>query len=242
MLQVAINARSSAIVMTHTGAPWQVVRLPIQEQVAWARVVLGNLADYAYRIVTDWEMLRVRPGFFMVLVANDGSPQLAPSDFIWMLASSGGHRAYPEKLVPEDPDLLAHLRRHGDLINADLVPRPQASPPVVWAQQFVSHLTATIADELGRLGNSKWFTFDEVSLHGANTVIMRYTWHLCNGDKKYGFDIDLAGVREHRLRALGDPRARSAAETIATIPFDQPEFRAPTEVDGVTWIRFGAPE
>ncbi|MDZ7917433.1 MAG: hypothetical protein U5O16_37355 [Rhodococcus sp. (in: high G+C Gram-positive bacteria)] len=241
LVRVAINARSNAV-MAAAGVPRKSVRLPVEEQIAWARVVLGDLADYAYRIVTDWELLRVRPAFFMVLVADDGSPQLAPSDFTWILASSGGRRAYPEKLVPEDRSLLAHLRRYGDLVDADLVPRPRASLPEVWAQQFVSHLTAAVADELGRMGNSQWFTFGEVSLHGANQVIVRYTWHLAEGDKEYGFDIDLAGVREQRLQALDDPRASSAGGTIGLLPFDQPVFRAPTVIDGVTWIRFGASE
>lgn len=155
---------------------------------------------------------------------------------------SGGRRAYPEKLIPDDPELLAHLRRHGDLIPADLVPHPQGASPQVWAHQFVSHLTAILADELGRMGNGRWFTFDEISLHGHSTVIVRYTWHLAAGDKAYGFDIDLAGVRAQRLRLFDDPRARTAATSIGSLPFDQPVFRAPEVIDGVTWVRFGTPE
>lgn len=115
------------------------------------RVVLGELADYAYRIVTDMGTLRDRPGSFIVLVDQHGSPQLAPSDFAWRTVG-GGRRAYPEKVVPEDPDLLRHLRRNGDLIDADRIAHPRASSPAVWAQEFVSHLTATIADELGASG------------------------------------------------------------------------------------------
>ncbi|MCW3472277.1 hypothetical protein OMK68_22050 [Rhodococcus pyridinivorans] len=34
------------------------------------------------------------------------------------MLSSGGRRAYPEKLIPDDPQLPAYLRRHGDLIPA----------------------------------------------------------------------------------------------------------------------------
>ncbi|MGW6374816.1 hypothetical protein ACWFRB_01970 [Rhodococcus sp. NPDC055112] len=240
MVQVAINAQPD--VKTHDGAPPPPVELPLREQIAWVRVVLGDLADYAYRIVTDTGMLRVRPAFFMVLVGIDGSPRLAPSDFEWRLAGSGGRRAYPEKLIPEDPDLLKYLRTNGDLVDAELVPRPQAEPPKVWAQQFISHLTATIADWLGRVGESRWFTFEEISLHGADRVIVRYTWHLIEGDKDYGFDIDLAGVRAHRLQAFDDPRARTAARSIGSMPFNQPVFREPTMIDGVTWIRFGASE
>lgn len=240
MIRVAVGARPSAVATASSSGPPRAVELPLREQIGWVRVVLGDLADHAYRIVND--MLRVRPGFFMVLVDGDGSARLAPSDFKWNLASSSGRRAYPEKLVPENPELLAHLRRHGDLVNADLVPRPQAFPPEVWAQQFVSHLTATIADRLGRMGESRWFTFDEVSLHGANRVIVRYTWHLVAGDKAFGFDIDLEGVRERRLRDFDDPRASSVAGSIGALPFSQPVFGAPTVIDGVTWVRFGGSE
>lgn len=242
MIRVAVGARPSTAATARNGGPPRAVELPLREQIAWVRVVLGDLADHAYRIVTDVGMFRVRPGFFMVLVDSDGSAGLAPTDFTWILASSGGRRAYPEKLVPENPELLAHLRRHGDLVNADLVPRPQVSPPEVWAQQFLSHLTATIADRLGRMGESRWFTFDEVSLHGANRVIVRYTWNLVVGDKAYGFDIDLEGVREQRLRYFDDPRASSVAASIGALPFSQPVFGAPTVIDGVTWIRFGSSE
>ncbi|WP_072690966.1 hypothetical protein [Rhodococcus marinonascens] len=240
MVRVAIIARPD--VATRTIAPPPPVELPLREQIAWVRVVLGDLADYAYRIVTDMGTLRVRPAFFMVLVDGGGSPRLAPSDFKWLLASSGGRRAYPEKVVPEDPALLGHLRTKGDLIPAQLIPHPHAAPPEVWAQQFISHLTATIADRLGRMGNSRWFTFEEISLQGADRVIVRYTWHLVEGDKAYAFDIDLAGVRAYRLHKFDDPRASTAAHRIGSTPFNQPRFREPTVIDGVTWIRFGASE
>ncbi|WP_420880801.1 hypothetical protein [Rhodococcus sp. (in: high G+C Gram-positive bacteria)] len=218
------------------------VELSRREEIAWLRVVLGDLADYAYRIVTDMSPFRVRPGWFIVLVDRGGTPRLAPSDFEWILASYGGRHAYREKVVPEDPDLLSHLRRYGDLVPAEQVPHPQAAPPEVWAQQFVSHLAATIADQLGRMGESDWFTFDEISLHGTNRVVVRYTWHLVAGDKAYGFDIDLAGLRERRIRLFDDPRASAAAWRIGVTPFSQPVWRDPPVIDGVTWIRFGVSE
>lgn len=243
MVQVAVNARSNTASTTYNGIQrWPPVDVPVREQIAWVRVALEAWADHAYRIVTDRGLFRVQPAFFMVLIDRDGSPRLAPSDFKWILVSSGGRRAYPEKLVPEDRELLAYLRKHGDLVAADLVPHPQAPPPQVWAHEFVSHLTSTVADQLGRMSNGRWFTFDEVSLHGTNQVIVRYTWHLLDGDKAYGFDIDLAGVRERRLRRFDDPRARTAATSIGSLPFAQPVFQAPEVIDGVTWIRFGAPE
>jgi hypothetical protein len=211
----------------------------LREQIAWVRVALGELADYAYRIATDMRTLRDQPGFFIVLVDRNGTPRLAPSDFAWLLVSGGGRRAYPEKVVPEDPDLLRYLRRSGDLIDVDRVAHPQASPPAVWAQEFASHLTATIADELGRLGNSRWFTFEEIRLIGDNQVIVRYTWHLVEGDKKYGFDIDLAGVRAQGLETFDDPRAITAARSVGVKPFRQPVFQKPEVIDGVSWVKFG---
>ncbi|MGW4482120.1 hypothetical protein [Rhodococcus triatomae] len=238
LIQIAINARPNDPWID--GGPPPPVELPHREQIAWVRVVLGGLADYAYRIVTDMGMLRDRPAFFLVLVDREGSPRLAPSDFAWRLAGSGGRRAYPEKLVPEDPDLLRYLRRNGDLIDVDRVAHPQASPPEVWAQEFVSHLCATIADELGRLGNSRSFTFEEIRLVGDNQVIVRYIWHLVEGDKKYGFDIDLPGIRTRGLEAFDDPRAITAARTVGSKPFRQPVFQKPEVIDGVSWVKFGA--
>jgi hypothetical protein len=233
MMRVAINARPNAPWIN--GGPPPPVELPSREQIAWVRVVLGELADYAYRIVTDMGMFRVRPAFFIVFVDRDGTARLAPRDFEWRLA-------YPEKVVPEDPDLLRYLRRNGDLIEVDLVAHPQASPPEVWAQEFVSHLCATIADELGRQGNSRGFTFEEVRLIGDSRVIVRYTWRLADGDKKYGFDVDLAGVRARRLKAFDDPRASTAARGIGATPFSQPVFRKLDVIDGVTWVKFGTAE
>ncbi|WP_137724152.1 hypothetical protein [Prescottella subtropica] len=241
LVRVAVRARLDAAPAPGHSLP-PPVELSRREEIAWLRAVLGDLADYAYRIVTDMNVLRVRPAWFIVLVDRDGSPRLAPSDFEWILAGYGGRHAYREKVVPEDPNLLEDLRRNGDLVPVEQIPHPQAAPPEVWAQQFVSHLTSTIADQLGRMHESQWFTFDEISLHGSNRVIVRYTWHLVAGDKKYGFDIDPAGLREQRLRLFDDPRASSAAWRIGATPFDQPVFRDPQVIDGVTWIKYGAPE
>ncbi|UTM40116.1 hypothetical protein MX572_26065 (plasmid) [Rhodococcus pyridinivorans] len=242
MIRVSIQARSNNAPGTgHPERSGPAVRLPAEEQIAWVQVVLGDLSDYAYRVVNEWGRYRIRPEFFVVFIDRGGIPRLAPSDFQWVLIS-GGRRAYPEKLIPDDPELLAYLRNHGDLIPADRVPHPQGTSPQVWAHQFVSHLTATLADELGRIGNGRRFTFDEINLHGHSKVIVRYTWHLAAGDKAYGFDIDLAGVRAQRLRLFDDPRARTAATSIGMLPFDQPVFRAPEVIDGVTWVRFGTPE
>ena len=241
LIRVVIGARLDTAPASDQSLP-PAVELSRQEEIAWLRVVLEGLADYAYRIVTDMNVLRGRPAWFIVLVGRDGTPRLAPSDFDWGLASCGGRRAFREKVVPEDPDLLHSLRRNGDLVPVEQVPRPQAAPPVVWAQQFVSHLAATIADRLGRMGESDWFTFDEISLHGTNRVVVRYTWHLVAGDKAYGFDIDLAGLREQRLRLFDDPRASTAARGVGATPFSQPVWRDPPVIDGVTWIRFGVPE
>ncbi|WJJ14484.1 hypothetical protein P9990_25145 (plasmid) [Prescottella equi] len=241
LVRVAVRARLDSTPGSDQSLP-PAVELSRREENAWLIAVLGGLADYAYRIVTDMSVFHVRPGWFIVLVDRGGTPRLAPSDFDWVLASYGGRHAYREKVVPEDPDLLRHLRRNGDLVPAEQVPHPQAAPPEVWAQQFVSHLTATLADQLGRMGESDWFTFDEISLHGTNRVVMRYTWHLVAGDKAYGFDIDLAGLREQRLRLFDDPRASTAAWRIGAMPFDQPIWRDPSVVEGVTWIRFGVSE
>ncbi|WP_249353105.1 hypothetical protein [Rhodococcus sp. Q] len=238
LIQIAIDARPNDPWIN--GGPPPPVELPHREQIAWVRVVLGGLADYAYRIVTDMRTLRDQPGFFIVLVDRNGTPRLAASDFAWLLVSGGGRRAYPEKLVPEDPDLLRYLRRNGDLINVDRVAHPQASPPAVWAQEFVSHLTATIADELGRGGNTRSFTFEEIRLVGDNQVIVRYIWHLVEGGKKYGFDIDLAGIRAHGLEVFDDPRAITAARSVGVRPFRQPVFqKSEVMIDGVTWVKLG---
>lgn len=88
-------------------------------------------------------------------------------------------------MVPEDPDLLRDLHRNGDLVPVEQVSHPHAAPPEVWAQLFVSHLTATIADQLGRMNMSDWFTFDEITLHSPNRVVRRYAWHLVAGDEAY---------------------------------------------------------
>ncbi len=237
MILVAVNARRPA--QTPSGAP-RTVDLPVREQTAWVRIVLGDLADYAYRIVTDLAQLRVRPAFFVVLVDSDATPRLAPRDFNWALAGSGGRRAYPEKVVPQNSDLLRHLRRHGDLIDPDTVPRPQERPPGVWALEFVSYLTANLADRIGRLGDDRQFTFEEVRLHGRNRVVVRYIWHLIGEDRKIALDIDLDGVRAHRRNELDDPRARTAAHSVAGIFVEPPQFRSATVVDGVTWVRIGA--
>ncbi|AWK75062.1 hypothetical protein CBI38_29440 [Rhodococcus oxybenzonivorans] len=239
MIQVAISARSTGGSTEEPDINSRAVDLPVREQIAWVRVVLGDLADYAYRILNDMAQLRVRPAFFVVFV-DPPTPRLAPSDFKWLLVC-GGRRAYPEKLVPENRELHTYLRRHGDMINADLVPHPQAPAPEVWAFEFVSQLAATFADRLGRMGAHRGFTFEEVSLHGRDRVVVRYTWHLVDGDKKIAFDIDLDGLRASRLREFDDPRARMAAYAVAYILFDQPQFPSATAtlVDGVTWVRFG---
>ncbi|MCQ4119578.1 hypothetical protein [Rhodococcus tibetensis] len=78
-----------------------------------------------------------------------------------------------------------------------------------------------------------------MSLHGRDRVVVRYTWHLADGDKKIAFDIDRAGLRASRLREFDDPRTRMAAYAVAYTPFDQPQFPSATLVDGVTWVRFG---
>ncbi len=219
--------------------PRKLIELSYPEQIAWVQCVLGDLTDYAYKVVTDRELLRPRPAFFTVLIDAQGQGTLAPSDFEWVMASSGGRRVYPEKVVPQNPELLAQLRRHGDVIDADSVRHPDAPCPQVWAHQFVSHLTATIADHLGRLGEGRWFTFDEIALQGDIRVIVRYIWHLNRGDRALGLDIKLEGLREQRLRDLDDPRAKTAGQAIGGLPFGQPVFHSFREVGGVAWIDIG---
>lgn len=73
-------------------------------------------------------------------------------------------------------------------------------------------------------------------------MIVRYTSHLVEGDKSYGFDIDLAGVRFYRLEAFDDPRAITAARGVAVTPFRQPVFQKQEVIDGVTWVKFGTAE
>lgn len=218
------------------------VALPHGEQITWVRAVLGELADFAYKIVTDRELVRPGPAHFLVLVDGHGRPQLAPSDFEWFLASGGGHRAYPEKVVPQDPELLAQLRKHGDLIDPDSVRHPRQSPPAVWAQQFLSQLTATFADHLGRVGDGRYITVDEVGLHGTNRVVVQYTRHTDHGDERFGFDIDLGDLRERRLRDADDTRPGTAARVVGSIPFGEPTLRPFTEVDGVKWILLYEPD
>lgn len=237
MVTVAVHARLNGTGEERQGHPPPAVVLPVREQTAWTRAVLGDLADYSYRLLSDRAQLRPLPALFLAF-ADIAAPCLAPSDFRWLFLC-GGRRAYPEKVVPEDQKLLAHLRRHGDMVNSDLVARPLASEPSVWAHEFVSILTSTFADELGRMGNGRWFTIDEVALHGLSRVTVRYTWHLVTGDKAYGFDIDLAGVRAEQLRKFDDGRAQRPARIIGATPFSQPVFRSPREIDGVIWVQFG---
>ncbi|RKM70871.1 hypothetical protein COO55_01540 [Rhodococcus opacus] len=241
LITVAINARSPGVPGTDHPRGRQ-VNIPLREQIGWVRAVLGNWADYAYRVVTDMGQFRVRPAFFVVLVDVEGAPRLAPSDFDWLAVSSGGRRAYPEKLFPADQALLEYLRKNGDLVPAELVSHPQAQPPAVWAQKFVSSLTESFADHLGRMGEDRWFTIDEIRLTGESSVIVQYTWHLVEGDRRFGFDIDLEGLRAHHQERFDDPRAQTAAYRIGGTPFDQPVFRSPTVVDGVTWVRMGYPD
>ncbi|EME23063.1 hypothetical protein [Rhodococcus triatomae] len=89
-------------------------------------------------------------------------------------------------------------------------------------------------------GNSRSFTFEEIRLVGDNRVIVRYIWHLVEGDNKYAFDIDLPGVRAHRLEVFDDPRAITAARSVGAKPFRQPVFQNPEVIDGVSWVKFGA--
>lgn len=238
LVTVVITAKSNAVEKERDSL--RSSRLPVREQVGWARAVLGELADYGYRVISDMAQRQVRPAVFAVFVDATG-PRLAPSDFKWVLLV-GGRRVYAEKLVPESRELLGHLRKHGDMINVDMVIHPWAPAPNVWAMQFASQLNATIADELGRMGRGDSFTFDQVLLQNSSRVVVRYTWHLVDGDKAYGFDIDLAGVRARRLRDFDDPRASTAARSIGHLPFDQPVFRDPEVIDGVTWVRFGPPD
>lgn len=240
-IDVTINAHRGAEeqAVTPRSTP---VALPVREQIAWARVALGTWADHAYRVVTDMSQFRARPIIFVVFIDQDGRPQLAPDDFQWIQASSGGRRAYADKLVPEDPGLLSYLQRNPDLIPAGLVPNPDApSSPQVWAYQFIAQLARCIADYLGPMHRNSEFTLDELSLHGSEHVTIRYTWHLVEGDKAYGFDIDLARLRAQRETDFNDPRAHSAAAIIGQIPFEQPIFRSPPGADGVTWAQFGTP-
>ncbi|MDJ0361855.1 hypothetical protein [Rhodococcus sp. H29-C3] len=237
MVTVAVHARLNRTGEEPQGHPPPAVDLPVRERIAWTRAVLGELADYAYRILNDRAQLRPLPALF-VAFTDATAPRLAPSDFRWLYLC-GGRRAYPEKVVPESQELLAHLRRHGDIINADLVARPIASEPAVWAHEFVSTLTATLADQLGRMRSGKWFTIEEVTLHGLSRVTVRYTWHLVAGDKAFAYDIDLAGVRAEQLRKFDDGRAQRPARIIGATPFSQPVFRSPHEIDGVTWVKFG---
>ena len=241
LITVSINARSPGIPSTEHPRGTSVA-IPVREQIGWVRAVLGDWADYAYRVVTDMGQFRVRPAFFVVLVDIGGTPRLAPSDFDWLAVSSGGRRAYPEKLAPSDQALLEYLRKNGDLIPAEMVSRPRAQPPAVWAQKFVSTLTESFADHLGRMGQDRWFTIDEIRLTGESNVIVQYTWHLVEGDRRIGFDIDLEGLRAHCQERFDDPRAQTAAYQIGGTPFDQPVFRSPTVVDGVTWVRMGYPD
>lgn len=221
----------------HDGGSSRQIDIPYDEQIHWVRAVLGELTDYAYKVVSDSGRYRVRPAVFVVLVQGDGRPALAPSDFEWLLVV-GGRRAYPEKVIPRDPELLRYLRYNGDLVAASSILHPDAAAPAVWAQQFVSALTSAMADELGRLGNDRWFTVEEVSLRGVDRVVVRYIWHMVAGDKYYGFDIDLAGVREQRLSALDDPRASTAGFRFGALPFGQPIFQSERVVDGRHWIDF----
>lgn len=240
-IQVNLYAVSNAPSGTGATAHRPATDLPYPEQIVWLRTVLGDLADYAYKVVTDRGLLRPGPAMFTVLVDRHGHGQLAPSDFDWAMAGGSGRRIYPEKVVPEDPALLKYLRLHGDTVDADSILHPQIVPPPVWAQQFLSEMTATIADHIGRLDEGRLFTFHKVALHSMDRVIVRYTWHLLDGGREYGYDIDLNGLRAHRLRDLDDPRAFSAGRSIGGIPFGQPVFHSPRFVDGVIWIDIGTP-
>lgn len=235
MITVTINA-TIEVPPDQNGRSTRQIDLPYDEQVHWVRAVLGDLTDYAYKAVSDIARFRVRPAFFVVFVCGDGRPALAPSDFEWFLVCGGAQRAYPDKVVPRDRELLGHLRRKGALVPASSIPHPQVAGPPAWAQQFISAMTSTIADWLGRLGEDRGFTVEEVSLHGVDRATVRYIWHANDGDVRYGFDIDLDGLRAHRSAALDDPRASTAGASIGGMPFGQPIFRSERIVDGRRWI------
>ena len=234
MITVTINA-TIEVPPDQNGKSTRQIDLPYDEQVHWVRAVLGDLTDYAYKVVSDIARFRVRPAFYVVFVCGGGRPALAPSDFEWFFVCGGARRAYPDKVVPRDRELLGHLRRNGDLVPASSIPHPQVAAPPAWAQQFISAMTSTMADWLGRVGDDRWFTVEEVSLHGVDRAIVRYICHANNGDQRYGFDIDLDGLRAHRSATLDDPRAHAAGASIGGMPFGQ-IFRSERIVDGRRWI------
>ena len=235
MITVTINA-TIEVPPDQNGKSTRQIDLLYDEQVHWVRAVLGDLTDYAYKAVSDIARFRVRPAFYVVFVCGDGRPALAPSDFEWFLVCGGAQRAYPDKVVPRDRELLGHLRRNGALVPASSIPHPQVAAPSAWAQKFISAMTSTIADWLGRLGEDRGFTIEEVSLHGVDRAIVRYIRHSNDGDVRYGFNIDLDGLRAHRSVTLDDPRASTAGASIGGMPFGQPIFRSERIVDGRRWI------
>jgi hypothetical protein len=88
MVQVSIQARSNNAPGTgHPERRGPAVRLPVEEQIAWVTVVLGDWSDYAYRVVNEEGRYRIRPEFFVVFIDRGGTLRLAPSDLQWVLIS-----------------------------------------------------------------------------------------------------------------------------------------------------------
>ncbi|WP_032402328.1 hypothetical protein [Rhodococcoides fascians] len=237
MVRIIIHARSTTD--AEHDSPPPPVRLPLREQIGWVRAALGQAFDHAYRVMNERTLLRIRGAFFVVFL--DGTRgRLAPSDLDWAQVC-GGRRAYAEKLVPDDRALLNRMVRDGDVLDASLTTHPHAPQPLAaWAHEFLSHIAATIADYLGRIGDGRWFTFEEVRLDGTSRLVIRYTQHLTDGDRRYGFDIDVAGLRAQQLHVFDDPRASTAGRMIGATPFGHKFFRDTTIIDDVTWAHFGS--
>ncbi len=99
------------------GPPNRYDHLSNEEEESWIHAALGpEIFDYSYRVITGPMLVRNRPTKFAVFVTAASMPILAPEDFAWHIAGSGGP-ANRQKLRPRlrNRNLEDHLRLIGDL-------------------------------------------------------------------------------------------------------------------------------
>lgn len=212
LVRVALNAHRDH----NHGRPWGKVDISPSEAEGWARAALGHKwSDYAYRLDTWPGRFMVRPVFFAVFVDQLGLPHLAPSDFQWDRAGSGG-AVERHKLTPEssNADLVTYLQRHGDVIPATDIAHPAGEQESSWYWSFGSALLSELADH-ARTRTTAVGEVAKVELTGNTlTIGIRGSDHDAD-TRRTGFRVELDSWRQHIEASHHDSRAERAAREFA---------------------------
>jgi hypothetical protein len=219
------------------------IDIPFREQVALVRAVLGEeLSDYAYRAVGVLELLEERPSFHIVFVDDRGKPYLAPSDFNWVAAGSGGPSVRPIKLPPAQSniELRSLLKAQGDVIPIEemkSVGRPLNDQ--VWLTLAFSYLTKYIADGMVQENEILDLHFEEVQLNEQRGIVIVFSFldRELEEIRRHGLRVDGVAYRERLTERYGDDRPRFAAAMLlgAVSPMAL-AYREGEVVDGISWI------